>query len=95
MRSPVVSNLVVLTDHRTVAPHVNDTTLRTGKSTTPRDSGPRLGRVSAGERSAQTRRAIELLHLSAADHFGKAVPFGSYRYYRLGGASVRHGDAVP
>ncbi|GAA1740484.1 hypothetical protein GCM10009766_20000 [Microcella frigidaquae] len=31
--------MVVLTDHRTVAPHVNDTTLRTGKSTTPRDSG--------------------------------------------------------
>ena len=39
MRSPVVSNLVVLTDHRTVAPHVGDATLKTGKSTTPRDSG--------------------------------------------------------
>ncbi|NHN45852.1 hypothetical protein FND56_011570, partial [Chryseoglobus frigidaquae] len=42
-----------LTDHRTVAPHVNDTTLRTGKSTTPRDSGTRPLGASMGDLLSQ------------------------------------------
>ncbi|WP_156366335.1 hypothetical protein [Microbacterium sp. No. 7] len=32
-----------------MAPHVNDTTLKTGKSTTQRDSGPALAPVDSAE----------------------------------------------
>jgi hypothetical protein len=41
-----------------VAPHVNDTTLRTGKSTTPRDSGLPLELERFTEFMHQRRNAL-------------------------------------